>query len=66
MLPEVKSGDLVAIKDTGAYGFSMSSQYNGRPRCAEVLVNDGTVDLIRARETIDDLLRIQKVPERLV
>ncbi len=66
MLPEVKSGDLVAIKDVGAYGFSMSSQYNGRPRCAEVLVNDGAVDLIRSRESIDDLLRTQKVPERLV
>ena len=66
MLPEVKSGDLVAINDVGAYGFSMSSQYNGRPRCAEVLVNDGAVDLIRARESIDDLLRTQKVPERLM
>ena len=66
MLPEVKSGDLVAIKDVGAYGFSMSSQYNGRPRCAEVLVNDGAVDLIRSRESIDDLLRTQKVPERLM
>jgi len=66
MLPEVKSGDLVAIKDVGAYGFSMSSQYNGRPRCAEVLVNEGTVDLIRSRESIDDLLMTQKVPERLM
>ncbi len=65
MLPEVKRGDLIAIHDAGAYGFSMSSQYNGRPRCAEVLVNDGEVDLIRARESVEDLLRAQKVPERL-
>jgi diaminopimelate decarboxylase len=65
MLPEVKRGDLVAILDTGAYGFSMSSQYNGRPRCAEVLVCDGAVDLIRSRERVEDLIRNQVIPERL-
>ena len=37
-LPAVEAGDLIAVLDTGAYGFAMSSQYNGRPRCAEVLV----------------------------
>lgn len=66
MLPAVKRGDLIAIQDVGAYGFSMSSQYNGRPRCAEVLVKEGTVDLIRSREGIEDLLRTQKVPDRLM
>ncbi len=65
LLPEVKRGDLIAILDTGAYGFSMSSQYNGRPRCAEVLVRDGHADLIRERESFEDLLRNQKVPARL-
>ncbi|RZN42447.1 MAG: diaminopimelate decarboxylase [Methanophagales archaeon ANME-1-THS] len=65
MLPEVKRGDLVAILDVGAYGFSMSSQYNGRPRCAELLVCDGAVDVIRSRERVEDLIRNQVIPERL-
>jgi len=65
MLGAVKRGDLIAILDAGAYGFSMSSQYNGRPRCAEVLICDGMVDLIRSRETVEDLLRNQIIPQRL-
>lgn len=65
MLTAVKRGDLIAILDVGAYGFSMSSQYNGRPRCAEVLVCDGKVDMIRSRETVEDLLRNQIIPQRL-
>jgi diaminopimelate decarboxylase len=65
MLPVVKRGDLVAILDVGAYGFSMSSQYNGRPRCAEVLVRDGAVDLVRTKESVDDVIRNQVIPERL-
>jgi diaminopimelate decarboxylase len=65
LLPDVKRGDYVAILDTGAYGFSMSSQYNGRPRCAEVLVKDGMVELIREKESFEDIIRHQVVPERL-
>ena len=65
MLPDVKRGDYIAILDTGAYGFSMSSQYNGRPRCAEVLVKDGAADLIREKESIVDIIRHQVIPERL-
>ncbi|MGC9444079.1 MAG: diaminopimelate decarboxylase [Candidatus Methanospirareceae archaeon] len=65
MLPPVRRGDYIAILDTGAYGFSMSSQYNGRPRCAEVLVHDGTIDVIRERESFGDILRYQVLPERL-
>jgi len=49
-------GDLLAIATAGAYGFSMASQYNSRPRAAEVLVDGGKSRLIRRRETIDDLL----------
>ncbi len=64
-LPKVERGDLVSILDVGAYGFSMSSQYNGRPRCAEVLVCDGKADLIRSRESIEDLIRNQRIPARL-
>lgn len=50
-----RPGDLLLIGDTGAYGFSMASQYNGMPRPAEVLIDRGTVRLIRRRESIDDL-----------
>ncbi len=66
MLPEVERGDLVAILNAGAYGFSMSSQYNGRPRCAEVLICDGKVDVIRTKESVDDLIRNQVIPPRLM
>jgi diaminopimelate decarboxylase len=55
-LPEVLEGDLVAILDAGAYGFSLSSNYNSRPRPAEVLVEGYKSKLIRRRETISDLL----------
>lgn len=48
-------GDLLAILDAGAYGMSLSSNYNSRPRPAEVLVEDGSAKLIRRRETLDDL-----------
>ena len=65
-LPKVEKGDLIALLDTGAYGFSMSSQYNGRPRCAEVLVKDGKSDVIRSREDVGDLLAKQKLPARLM
>lgn len=65
-LPRIEKGDLIAILDAGAYGFSMSSQYNGRPRCAEVLVKHGGSDLIRSREDFEDLLKGQKLPARLM
>jgi diaminopimelate decarboxylase len=48
-------GDLLAICTAGAYGFSMSSNYNSRPRAAEVMVDGDQVQLIRRRETIEDL-----------
>lgn len=60
-LPEVHEGDLLAILNAGAYGYSMSSQYNSRPRAAEVLVKEGNYELIRERETIDGLIAGQKV-----
>ncbi|HDS46098.1 MAG TPA: diaminopimelate decarboxylase [Methanomicrobia archaeon] len=65
MLPPVRRGDCIAILDTGAYGFSMSSQYNGRPRCAEVLVHDGAIEVIRDGESFEDILRHQRLPKRL-
>jgi len=50
-------GALLAIRDVGAYGFSMSSTYNMRPRAAEAMVDGGALRLIRRRETFDDLVR---------
>ncbi|MCX8171324.1 MAG: diaminopimelate decarboxylase [Candidatus Bathyarchaeota archaeon] len=64
-LPEVYEGDLLAILNAGAYGFSMSSQYNSRPRCAEVLVKDSRCALIRERESLEDLSRGQRLPDWL-
>jgi diaminopimelate decarboxylase len=60
VLPEVKEGDLVAILDAGAYGMSLSSNYNTRPRPAEVLVEGKRARLIRRRETIQDLTRQER------
>ena len=65
-LPRVEVGDLLCVYDVGAYGFTMSSNYNSRPRCAEVLVQDGKTFLIREREDIEDLFRHQKIPARLM
>lgn len=56
-LPEVEEGDLIAILDAGAYGMVLASNYNTRPRPAEVLVSGKSVQLIRRREKIADLLR---------
>jgi diaminopimelate decarboxylase len=51
----LKAGDLLAIQDAGAYGFCMSSNYNSRPRPAEVMIAEGVPHLVRARERIEDL-----------
>jgi diaminopimelate decarboxylase len=61
-LPRLKTGDLLAILDAGAYGFSMSSQYNGRPRAAEVLVDGETWRTVRRREVPEDLCRGEETP----
>jgi diaminopimelate decarboxylase len=58
-LNEVREGDIIAIKNAGAYGFSMASNYNSRFRPAEVLVHNGKAHLIRKRETMDDILKNQ-------
>ena len=60
-LGSVKEGDLLAILNVGAYGFSMSSHYNTRPRAAEVMINKKNCKIIRQRETINDLIKGQKV-----
>ncbi|HEY5790982.1 MAG TPA: diaminopimelate decarboxylase [Gammaproteobacteria bacterium] len=53
----LQPGDLLAVRGAGAYGFAMSSNYNTRPRAAEVLVDGQRTHLARARETLDDLMR---------
>ena len=58
-LPEIREGDLLGFHNAGAYGASMASNYNSRPRPAEVLLKNGEARLIRRRETLDDLLRTQ-------
>lgn len=58
----VESGELLAIMSAGAYGFSMSSNYNSRPRAAEVLVDGSNYDVIRSRETYEDLVRGEMIP----
>lgn len=61
-LPVVEPGDLLAILDAGAYGMVMASNYNTRPRPAEVVVDGKKVYLARERETLDDLLRHEVIP----
>jgi diaminopimelate decarboxylase len=59
-LPPVNRGDIVAIFTAGAYGFSMSSNYNARGRAAEVLVDDEKFSVIRKRETYENLIALEK------
>ena len=56
-LESVEPGELLLVRDAGAYGFAMASNYNMRPRAAEVLVEDGRARLVRRRETFEDLVR---------
>jgi diaminopimelate decarboxylase len=58
-MERAEPGDLLAVRDAGAYGFAMSSNYNMRRRAAEALVEDGDVRLVRRRETFEDLVRTE-------
>ncbi len=60
VIPIPREGDVLAILDAGAYGFAMSSNYNFRPRAAEVLVENADAFLIRRRETFEDLTRLER------
>ena len=64
-LPILESGDILAVSSTGAYNYSMSSNYNRLPRPAVVLTNQGQADLIVARETYADIVRNDLIPSRL-
>jgi diaminopimelate decarboxylase len=58
---DVQPGDLVVVRSSGAYGFAMASNYNSRPRAAEVLVERGRYGVVTEREDYSDLLRKEKV-----
>jgi diaminopimelate decarboxylase len=62
-LPMAKVGDLLVLENAGAYGFVMASNYNSKMRPAEVMIEHGEAKLIRARETFDDLIRGEVIPE---
>jgi diaminopimelate decarboxylase len=64
-LRKVEKGEYLAVMGAGAYGFSMSSNYNSRPRAAEVLVKGKEHFLIKSRETYRDLIRNERIPEIL-
>jgi diaminopimelate decarboxylase len=55
----LERGDLLAVMSAGAYGFTLSSNYNSRPRVAEVLVQGASYQVIRRRETYEDLIRLE-------
>ncbi len=59
----IDQGDLLAVMSCGAYGFTMSSNYNSRPRVAEILVNDDSYHVIRQRETFDSLIENESIPD---
>jgi diaminopimelate decarboxylase len=65
-IPNLRSGELIAVMSAGAYGFSMSTNYNSRPRIAEVLVRDDRMFVIRRREDYEDLVRGEEIPEFLI
>ena len=64
-LPTTNPGDILVVMATGAYNYSMASNYNRLPRPAAVLVNQGEANLILQRETYQDLIRQDRLPERL-
>ena len=62
-LPPLERGDLLALRDAGAYGFAMSSNYNGRPLTAEVMVQGERVDLVRRRQRLEETWSGESLPE---
>jgi diaminopimelate decarboxylase len=62
-LPEAKVGDYLVIECAGAYGAVMGSNYNSKPLAAEVLVADGRAHLVRARQTFEDMIRGESIPD---
>ena len=65
-LPNLEEGDILCIYNTGAYNYSMASNYNRVSKPAMVLINNGNSDVIIERETLDDLIAQDKIPDRLL
>ncbi len=65
-MPDLRSGSLLAVMSAGAYGFTMSSNYNSRPRVPEVMVHGNTFCVVRKRETYEDLIKKEVVPDEQV
>jgi diaminopimelate decarboxylase len=65
-MPPYKAGDLLAVMSAGAYGFSMSSNYNTRPRAAEVMVSGSRFEIVRERETVRDVFRAERTASFLL
>lgn len=65
LMPAVERGELLAVMSAGAYGFSMSSNYNSRPRVPEILVKEDSWHVIRKRESFEDLVRGEEIPDFL-
>lgn len=64
-IPQARSGDLLAVMSAGAYGFTMSSNYNSRPRVAEVMVKEDAFHVVRARESYEGLVAGESIPSFL-
>jgi diaminopimelate decarboxylase len=64
-MPKVDPGELIAVMSAGAYGFVMSTNYNSRTKVAEVIVRDDQMFVIRQRESYEDLIRGEKIPDFL-
>jgi len=64
-IPRPRQGDYLAVMSAGAYGFTMASNYNSRPRAAEILVDERDYHVIRERETLEDLISGERIPPAL-
>jgi diaminopimelate decarboxylase len=58
-MPKIKEGDILAIMNTGAYGYSMASNYNLRPTPAEILLTENKTNVIRRRQTFEDMFNTE-------
>ena len=65
-MPPVEAGEYLAVMSAGAYGMTMSSQYNARPRAAEVMVSGSDFTVVRERETFEDLIKGESIPDFLI
>jgi diaminopimelate decarboxylase len=64
-IPKVEPGELLAVMSAGAYGFTMSSNYNSRPRVAEVMADKNRFGVVRKREEYEDLIQGESIPDFL-